>query len=131
MATKKIIINRETLMYGTSAKASPETSTSVTNTFDGAITQGLGKVAWSIELGKVRYEDSTTHRRLSELLDEMMYIPGEVTIIEEVHTPTETYTIRDTFFGCILEGNDYELKPEENTAENIKFKANNRVREYE
>jgi hypothetical protein len=37
----------------------------------------------------------------------------------------------DNFYGCILEGNDYELKPDDNTAENIKFKASSRERYYE
>ena len=131
MATKKIIINRETVMYGTNVKVSPKTSTSTTNTFDGPITQGLEKVAWGIDFGKVRYEKSTSHRRLSEILDRLMYEPGEVTIIDEVVTPTESYTIRDTFFGCILEGNDYEIKPDDNTVENIKMTGSNRDRKYE
>ena len=57
MADKMIIIDGKTVMYGTSIKASPETNVSTTQTFDGAITQGMDKVAWSVELSKVRYDD--------------------------------------------------------------------------
>ena len=131
MVNKKIIIDKKTVMYGTSVKASPESNTSTTDTFDGAIVQGLDKVSWSIELSKVRYEPSTTHRELSETLEEMWSVPKTITVLERVITPTEKYIIRDTFYSCILEGNDYELKPEENTVENLKFKASKRVRKYE
>ena len=57
--------------------------------------------------------------------------PAMVTIRERVKTATEEYTIVDNFYNCILEGNDYELKPDENTGENIKFTAAKRVRKYE
>ena len=50
MADKEIIIGGKTVMYATSVKASPETNSSSTNTFDGAITQGMDKVAWNVEL---------------------------------------------------------------------------------
>lgn len=131
MANKEIIIDGKKMLYGTSAKASPETSTSTTPTFDGAITQGLGDVAWSIELSRVRYDGLASHRRLSEKLDKMLSVPAMVTIRERVETPTETYTIVDNYYKCVLEGNDYELKPDDNTVENLKFKASKRVRKYE
>ena len=52
---KKVIIDGVTVMYATGVKASPETNSSTTNTFDGAITQGMDNVAWNVELSKVRY----------------------------------------------------------------------------
>lgn len=131
MSDKEIIINGKKMLYGTSAKASPETSVSTTQTFDGAVNQGMKNVSWSIELGKMRYEGLATHRELSETLDDMMENPKMVTIRETVHTKEETYTIVDNFFGCILDGNDYELKPDDNTAESINFKASSRERKYE
>ena len=131
MAYKKIIIDKKTVMYGTSIKASPETNSSSTATFDGAIVQGMDKVSWTIELSKVRYEDSATHRELSETFDEMWSVPKTITILEKVITPTERYWIRDTFSNCVIDGNDYEIKPEEHTVENLKFKASKRTRRYE
>ncbi|MBR3213164.1 MAG: hypothetical protein IKF79_01495 [Methanosphaera sp.] len=131
MADKEIIIDGKRMLWGTSAKASPETSTNTTQTFDGAITQGAGNIPWTIELEKVRYDNMIGHRKLSEKLDKMLTKPAMVTIRERVKTASEEYTIVDNFYNCILEGNDYELKPDENTGENIKFKAAKRVRKYE
>ena len=131
MADKKVIIDGVTVAYATGVKANPETKTATTDTFDGAITQGMDKVAWSIELSKVRFEDSASHKELSQLLDSMMANPKMVTVIETVHSTNENYTIVDNYFGCILEGNDYEIKPDDNTSETIKFKASSRDRKYE
>lgn len=129
---KQIIIGGETVFYGTSIKASPETSVSTTQTFDGAITQGSDKIPWSIELSKVRYDDTTTYQKLHEMLDSMLTVPQTVTIREKVHAAgNDTFTIVDNFNGCILDGNDYELKPDDHTAESIKFKAASRERKYE
>ena len=127
---KKILIDGITVAYATSVKASPETNSSTTNTFDGAITQGMDNVAWNVELSKVRYDDRIKHQELSELLDSMLATPKMVTVIEKVHTQTETYTVKDNFFGCLLDGNDYEIKADDLTTESIKFKASSRKREY-
>ena len=131
MADKKVIIDGVTVAYATGVKANPETKTATTDTFDGAITQGMDKVAWSIELSKVRFEGSASHKELSELLDSMMANPKMITVIETVHSTNETYTVKDNYYGCILEGNDYEIKPDDNTSETIKFKASSRERKYE
>jgi len=127
---KKILIDGITVAYATSVKASPETNSSSTNTFDGAITQGMDKVAWNVELEKVRYDSQMKHRELSQLLDEMLSNPKMVTVIEKVHTPEESYIVKDNFFGCLLDGNDYEIKADDLTTESIKFKASSRKREY-
>lgn len=131
MADKQVIIDGKTMMYGTSIKASPETNVSSTSTFDGAITQGTDKIAWSIELSKVRFDDSTSYKELHKTLEEMFFTQKVVTIRETVHTPNETFTIVDNYFGCVLDGNEYEIKPDDHTAESIKFKASSRERKYE
>ena len=131
MADKQIIIDGKTVMYGTSIKASPETNVSTTSTFDGAIAQGTDKVAWSIELSKVRFDDSQSYKDLHKTLDEMLVNPKVVTVRETVHSANETFTIVDNYFGCILDGNEYEIKPDDHTAESIKFKASSRERKYE
>ena len=128
---KQVWINGERMLYGTSAKASPETNVSTTQTFDGAINQGMADIPWSVELSKMRYDDLTTHRKLSKTLEQMLEVPAMVTIRETIQTADETYTVVDNFHNCILDRNDYELKPDDNTAENINFKASKRVRQYE
>ncbi len=131
MPSKEIIIDGKKLMYGTSGKASPETNTSSTSTFDGVVNEGLDEVPWNLEFSKLRYEGLTSHRELSETLDRMISIPAMVTIRETVRTPEEEYTIVDNYYNCLVNGNDYELKPEEKTVENIKLKASRRERKYE
>ena len=131
MANKEIIIDGKKMMYGTSGKASPETNTSSTSTFDGVINEGLDEVPWSLEFSKLRYESLATHKEMSETLDRMISIPAMVTIRETIHTPEEVYTVVDNFFNCLVDGNDYEVKPEEKTVENLKFKAARRERKYE
>lgn len=131
MGNKVVIIDGKRMLYGTSAKASPETNTSTTPTFDGVIVEGLDEIPWTIEVSKLRYEGLATHREMSETLDEMISVPKMVTIRETVKNPDEEYTIVDNFFDCVVDGNDYEVKPDEKTVENIKFKASRRERKYE
>ena len=131
MGNKVVIIDGKRMLYGTSAKASPETNTSATSTFDGVIVEGLDEIPWTIEVSKLRYEGLATHREMSETLDEMISVPKMVTIRETVKNPDEEYTIVDNFFDCVVDGNDYEVKPDEKTVENIKFKASRRERKYE
>ena len=131
MADKKVIIGGATVGYVTSVKASPESNTSSTATFDGAITQGADSIAWSLELSKIRFERPATHKKLSELLDTMWSRGKTITVRETVHSKTEDYTIVDNYSNCILEGNDYEIKPDDLTTESLKFKASKRTRKYE
>ena len=131
MANKEVIIDGKKMMYGTSAKASPETNTSTTPTFDGVINEGLDKVAWNLEFSKLRYEGLASHREMSETLEKMISVPSMVTIRETVSTPEEEYTVVDNYFECLVNDNNYELKPEDKTVENIKLKASRRERKYE
>lgn len=131
MATKEVIIAGKKMMYGTSAKANPETNTSSTSTFDGVVNEGLDEIPWTIECSKLRYEGLASHRELSETLEKMISVPDMVTIRETVKTPDEEYTVVDNYFECLVDGNDYEIKPEDKTVENIKFKASKRERKYE
>lgn len=131
MADKEIIIGGKTIGWATSVKASPESNTSSTATFDGAITQGSDKIAWNIELEKIRYDNQQTHKEISELLDSMWNKQQLLTVRETVHSKDETYTIKDNYFECLLDGNDYEIKADDLTTESIKFKSAYREREYE
>ena len=131
MANKEVIIDGKKMMYGTSAKASPETNTSETPTFDGVIIEGLDNVAWNLEFSKLRYEGLATHKEMSETLEKMISTRAMVTIRETVYTADETYTVVDNYFDCLVNDNNYELKPEDKTVENIKIKASRRERKYE
>ena len=120
------------MMYGTSIKCSPETNNSTTTTFDGNIVQGTKNVAYSIDLGRVRYDNQVTHRELSEKVEDMMENPDIITVREIIRPSGEApYCIVDNYFDCITDGNDYEIKPDDHTVENLKFKASRRERKYE
>ena len=131
MADKEVIIKGKKMMYGTGIKASPETNSSSTPTFDGVITQGSDKIPWTIEISKVRYEDMATHKELSETVDGMLAIPEMVTVREVINTNHETYTVVDNFYDCLTDDNGYEINPDEQTVENLKFRAARRERKYE
>ena len=132
MPDKEVIIAGKRVMYGTGIKASPETNNSTTSTFDGNIVQGTKDVSYSIEIDRVRYDSQTTHRALSEKVDDMMENPDIITIRETVRPSGEApYVIVDNFFDCITDSNDYDIKTDDHTVENLKFKASRRERKYE
>lgn len=131
MADKEVIIKGKKMMYGTGIEASPETNSSSTSTFDGVITQGSDKIPWTIEISKVRYEDMATHKELSETVEGMLAIPEMVTVRETIQSGEEVYTVVDNFYDCLTDGNDYKINPDEQTVENLKFRAARRERKYE
>ena len=52
----------------------------------------------------------------------MQHIPGDVQIRETIKYKNEApFTIVKNFGGAILDGNEFEMKPEEKTAHSIKF----------
>ena len=133
MADKEIIIgtgqNRITMLYGTSVKETPDISStsSTTPTFSGPIIQGSEEVAYDIDISKLRYEGRAMHQRLSEKLEEMLHIKDNITIIDTVRPAGETpYKVTRNYYNCLVTGNDYEMKPEDHTVENLKFRAEKR-----
>lgn len=123
--------NAKEMMYGTSVKDSPETSESTTNTFTGAVVNGTKDVSYTIEISKLRYEGMTTHRELSEKIERMMSEADTITIREIIRPVGERpYAVIKTHYGCITTGNDYEIKPDDHTVENLKFKSARRTTEW-
>lgn len=132
MADKEAWIAGMKMMHGTGIKCSPEVDNSTTKTFDGPIVRGSRNVPHSIEMNKVRYDSQITHRELSEKLLEMMDTPDIITIRETIRPMgEEPYVIVDNYYGCIVDGNDYEIKTDDHTVENLKFKASGMERKYE
>ena len=129
---KQIIIGGLNLMYGTSVKCTPELKSSSVATFTGNITQGLDDVGWSIEIEALRYDKPGHARAISEMVESMFGKTANITIRETVKVRgQDPYTIVDTYYGCITDGFDYEIKPDEMTVENLKFKAARRERKWE
>ena len=122
---KRVIINGKTMMNGTSVKGSRETSTNATPTFDGVITQGTRNVSHTLELERVTYEGMTTYMELSNVIEKMIDIPAMVTVEEDIY-PTgneKPFTIIREYHDCVVDGDEYEISPEEHTVESLKFIA--------
>ena len=122
---KRVIINGKTMMNGTSVKGSRETSTNATPTFDGVITQGTRNVSHTLELERVSYEGKVSYMELSDVIEKMIDIPAMVTVEEDIY-PTgdeKPFTIIREYHDCVVDGDEYEISPEEHTVESLKFLA--------
>lgn len=123
--------NAKEMMYGTSVKDSPETSESTTSTFSGAVVNGTKNIPYTIEIEKLRYEDMTTHQELSQKIEEMLETPDDITIKEIIRPAGEDpYEVIKVHKSCITTGNDYEIKADDHTVENLKFKSASRKTEW-
>lgn len=121
---KTVTINGVDMMYGTGVKGSRETNVSTTTTFSGVITNGTKQTAHSIEIDRVSYDGLTDFVTLSDTLDAMLDVPGIVTI-KEIKRPAgeKPFYVKRTYFDCLVDGDDYEIKAEEHTVHNLKFKC--------
>lgn len=123
MPDKEIWINGVRVLHGTSIKVSKNTSTNTTTTFDEVIGQGTQNISYSIECGRVSYENETDYITIRETIESMHETPGDITI-RETHrppAPEKAFTVVENYHGCLVDGGDYEIKPDELTVENLKF----------
>lgn len=131
---KQIIIGSDNvigIMWGTGVKSSPDLSTSSTNTFSGAIVDGTDNIPYTIEVSRIRNDGMEQHMALSEKLDDMMKNGDDITVIDTMKPKgQDAYQVIDHYFNCLLEGNDFEMKTDELTAESLKFRASSKVREW-
>lgn len=124
MGDKRVIINGKTLMNGTGVKGKRNVSStsSSTTTFDGVITQGTTNVDYTIDISRVSYEGYASYMELSDIIDSMVDTPAMVTIEEDFHIPGEDpFTVIRDYYDCVLSGDDFEIKPEDHTVENLSF----------
>ena len=127
---KRIAIGGKYLLYGNGIKTSVDTNTSTVSTFDRVIPQGTNKVGHSIELSFVRFQSMDDYISIRKLFNKMLNTPMTVSIAEDIIGDNgDKYVIREHYYGCLIDGKDYEIKPEERTVENVKFKASSM--EYE
>lgn len=128
MAKKFIYINDIRVGYATSAKVEPEINTEKTPTFDGPVVDGTEDPSHTVEIEKLRYGTIKEYIQLEQLLINMYTKGYPIKIIEDVTMKDGTMRVTDIVYDCKLDGNDYELDPEERTAENLSFKGGNRKR---
>ena len=121
MANKLVYIGDLRIGYCTSAKISAETQSESTPTFDGPVSDGTDQVPHTVEIERLRYAKISDYKTMSKLLHEMLSTPKNITIKEDIKMVDGTTRVTDAVYNCILDTDEYELDPEEQTAESLKF----------
>ena len=120
-AAKAVYINGVRFGYGTSIKISAETQAESTPTFDGPVSDGTDQVPHTIEIERLRYAKVSDYKTMSKLLHEMLTTPKNITVTEQIKMVDGTVVVKDVVYNCILDTDEYELDPEEQTVESLKF----------
>ena len=128
MADKAIFINNVRVGYGTNAKVEPELDTEETPTFDGPVIDGTIEPSHTVEIEKLRYGTMDEYIAIEKLLVNMYTVGYPVKIVERVKMKDGAMKITDIVYDCKLDGNDYELDPEERTVDSLSFKGGKRRR---
>ncbi len=128
MATKLVYIGDLRIGYCTSAKISAETQTESTPTFDGPVTDGTDQVPHTVEIERLRYSKISDYVTMSKLLHDMLTTPQNITIKEDVKMVDGKTRVTDRVYNCILDSDEYELDPEEQTVESLSFTGGKRSR---
>lgn len=131
MADVEIIINGKTLVHGTGVKESIEKSSAESTVcFDEVLTDGTEQVSYKLNIDRVIYETKLTYLNLSKTFKEMLSTPGTITTRQKIKYKNKApFVIVKNYSGCILDGRDYEMKPEERAAQNLSFICSN-MEEY-
>ena len=114
----------------TNAKGSEETSATVTPTFDGPVPQGNDDNPHSIDISRLDYGKANNLSAkeslilITRIIDTMKTVHGMVTI-EEDYNPSneESFAYEKHYFDCLVDGDDFEIKADDQTVNNLKFKA--------
>ena len=125
MADKEVIINGKTVVHGQNVKESLESSTSSTVCFDEVITQGSATVSYKLDIDRLVFETKEQYEELRDELNTMLHVPGIITTREVIRFKNDSpFVIVKNFTGAILDGKDYEMKPEEHSAHGLSFVCN-------
>lgn len=131
MAEVEIIINGKTLVHGQGVKESLEKSSAESVVcFDESITRGSSTVSYKLDIDKIVYEWYTGYNEMRKIFDNMLSTPGMITTREVIRLAGKRpFVIVKEFSGCILDGQDYEMKPEDLSAQSLSFLCSGK-REY-
>lgn len=123
MADREIIINSLPLVHGQGCKDSIEKSSADSIVcFDEVITQGAATVSYKLTIDRIVFETREQYEALRDELSRMLYEPGTITTRETIrYNNGEPFVIVKNFSECILDGKDYEMKPEEMSAQSLSF----------
>lgn len=121
MSEKLVFIGGLRVGYCTSAKISAETQAESTPTFDGPVSDGTDQVPHTIEIERLRYSKVSDYKTLSKILHDMLAVPTSIVIKEKIKMVDGNVYVTDLVHNCVLDSDEYELDPEEQTAESLKF----------
>jgi len=123
MADKEIIINSLPLVHGQGVKESiDKNSADTTVCFDETITQGSSVVSYKLTIDRIVFETKEQYEGLRDEFKKMLSVPGTITTRETLrYQPDEPFTIVKNYYNCILDGKDYEMKPDEMSAQSLSF----------
>ena len=123
MAEKEVIINGRTLVHGTGVKESIEKSGAESVVcFDEAIVDGSDTVSYKLTVDRIVFEKRSTYEKLRDTFKKMLKTPGTITTREVIrYKNAAPFVIVKNYTGVILDGRDYEMKPEERSVQNLSF----------
>ena len=123
MAEKEVIINGRTLVHGTGVKESIEKSGAESVVcFDEAIVDGSDTVSYKLTIDRIVFEKRTIYEKLRDIFKKMLKTPGTITTREVIrYKNAAPFVIVKNYTGVILDGRDYEMKPEERSVQNLSF----------
>ena len=130
---KGIIIGGSQLAHGTGVKESIEKSQADTQVcFDEAIAVGSDTVTYKLSIDRLVYETLYTYRYFSNMFEQMLNRKKDISIYETIRFKNQKpYLVTKHYHGCILDGADYEMKPEELSTQNLSFICESREIVYE
>ena len=122
-ADKIVILNGKNMYHGTGVKESIEKSSADSIVcFDEAITGGSDTVTYKLTIDRLIFESRAVYERLRDTLKGMLSTPGTITTREVIRYKNKApYVIVKNYYGCILDGRDYEMKPKERSAQSLSF----------
>lgn len=123
MADKEVILNGTTLVHGQGVKESiDKTTANTTVCFDEVITEGAPSVSYKVTVDRLVFETRDQYEELRDVLNGMISEPGILTTRETIRFKNDApFVIVKNFTGVVLDGKDYEIKPEEHSAQNLTF----------
>lgn len=123
MAAVEVILNGKTLVHGTGVKESIEKSSAESIVcFDEVITDGTEVVSYKLDIDRLVFETQKDYTDLRDILKNMLNTPGTITTRETIkYKNSNPWVIVKNYSGCILDGKDFEMKPEEKSAQSLSF----------
>lgn len=120
---KQIIINGKAIAHGRGVKETIDKSTADSIVcFDEVITDGSNTISYKLTIDRLVWESRSYYEKVRDILKNMLSSPGDITTREVIrYKGYDPFVIVKNYHGCILDGKDYEMKPEERSAQNLSF----------